>query len=123
MGRNAAAGEIFRRHYVYEKVRNRIGLDSRYRARLFNKQAPPSLIMLATISTGQFIGSLLDAGFWIAAGVFIQFFLARYIQKRIELGKEKPEMAERIKRNGKWAGWLLILLGVVKGVGAFLGHA
>jgi hypothetical protein len=66
------------------------------------------------MNKGQLIGSLVDASFWIAAGVFIQFYLARYMQKRIEAGKEKPEAAERIKKNGKWAGWLLMALGVTK---------
>jgi 4-hydroxybenzoate polyprenyltransferase len=75
------------------------------------------------MNKGQFIGSLIDAGFWIAAGVFVQFFLARHIQKRIEQGKETPDKAERIKKNGKWIGWLLILLGVVKLTGVFLGHS
>ncbi len=64
------------------------------------------------MNKGQFIGALIDAGFWIALGVFIQFFLPGYIQKRIAQGKEKREMAEKIKKNGRWAGWLFILLGV-----------
>jgi hypothetical protein len=72
------------------------------------------------MNRGQFIGSLLDAGFWIGAGVFVQFFLAGYVQGRIKQGKEKPEMAEKIKKNGRWAGWLLMLLGVVKFVEALL---
>ncbi len=64
------------------------------------------------MSKGQFIGALIDGGFWIALGAFIQFFLPGYVQKRIAQGKEKPEMAEKIKRNGRWAGWLFMLLGV-----------
>jgi hypothetical protein len=73
------------------------------------------------MNKGQFIGSLLDAGFWIALGVFVQFFLARHVKKRIKLGKEKPEMAEKIKKNGRWFGWLLMAFGVIKLVGVFLG--
>ena len=49
--------------------------------------------------------------------------MARHIQKRIEQGNETPDKAERIKKNGKWIGWLLILLGVVKLIGVFLGHS
>jgi hypothetical protein len=75
------------------------------------------------MNTGQFIGSLLDAGFWIFFGVFVQFFAPRYIQKRVEQGKEPPEKAERFKRNGRWVGWLLIAFGVIKLVGVFLGHS
>jgi hypothetical protein len=75
------------------------------------------------MNKGQFIGSLLDAGFWIAAGVFIQFFLAGYIKKRIAQGKETPDKAKRIKKNGKLIGWLLILLGIIKLVGVFLGYS
>lgn len=74
------------------------------------------------MNIGGFIGSLIDAGIWIALGIWVQFYAARYIQKRIEQGKEPPEKAERFKRNGKWFGWLLILLGIVKLVGVFLGH-
>ena len=72
------------------------------------------------MNEGQFIGSLLDAGFWIALGVFFQFFLTGYVAKRIELKKEKPEMAETIKKNGRWFGWLLMALGVIKLVRVFL---
>jgi len=74
------------------------------------------------MNTGQFIGALIDAGIWIAFGVFIQFFAPRYIQRRIELGKEPPEKAERFKRNGRWFGWLLIAFGVIKFVALFLEH-
>jgi hypothetical protein len=74
------------------------------------------------MNKGQFIGSLVDAGIWIAAGIFIQFFLGKYVQKRIEQGKEKPETAERIKKNGKWIGWLLMAFGAIKLIGVFLGH-
>ncbi|HSY17921.1 MAG TPA: hypothetical protein VK815_06275 [Candidatus Acidoferrales bacterium] len=75
------------------------------------------------MNKGQFIGSLLDAGFWIAFGVFVQFYLAKHIAKRIEQGKERPEMAEKIKKNGRWFGWLLMALGVIKLVGVFLGSS
>jgi hypothetical protein len=73
------------------------------------------------MNKGQFIGSLLDAGFWIVLGVFVQFFLARRDKKRIELGKEKPEAAEKIKKNGRWFGWLLMAFGVIKLTMVFLG--
>ena len=64
------------------------------------------------MSIGRIIGALIDGGIIIAFGIYIQFFLPRHIQKRIAQGKEKPEMAEKIKKNGKWAGWFFILLGV-----------
>jgi hypothetical protein len=75
------------------------------------------------MNKGQFIGSLFDAGIWIALGVFVQFFQARQVKKRIELGKEKPEMAEKLKKNGWWFGWLLILFGIIKMAGVFLGES
>lgn len=53
------------------------------------------------MSTGRLVGALIDGGFWIAVGVFIQFFLPGYIKKRIVQGKEKPDMTEKIKKNGK----------------------
>ena len=61
----------------------------------------------------QLIGALIEAGCFVAFGVFIQFFLAGYVKKRIAQGKEKPEMAERIKKNGRWAGWFWMLFGVL----------
>jgi hypothetical protein len=64
------------------------------------------------MSIGRIIGALIDGGIFIASGMYIQFFLSGHIQKRIAQGKEKPEMAEKIKKNGKWAGWLFMLLGV-----------
>ena len=75
------------------------------------------------MTKAQLIGALIDAGFWIAAGIFIQFFLPKYIQKRIEQGKETPDKAERIKKNGRWIGWLLIAFGLIKLVGGFLGRS
>jgi hypothetical protein len=36
------------------------------------------------MTKAQLIGGLIDAGIWIAAGIFIQFFLPKNIQKRIE---------------------------------------
>jgi hypothetical protein len=74
------------------------------------------------MNKGQFIGALVDAGFWVAFGVFVQFYAPKYIQKRIEQGKETPDKAARFKKNGKWIGWLLIAFGVIKLVGVFLGQ-
>jgi len=68
----------------------------------------------------QLIGTLVDVGVWMAMGLIVLFFLPKYYRRRVELGKERPELSVSIKKPCKWAGLVLIAVGMIKLLDLFL---
>jgi hypothetical protein len=61
-----------------------------------------------------FIGSIIDSLLIVGAGVYVQFFWNRKVQKNIDLGIEDPDKLNKIKKkNGTFYGWLVIGIGLV----------
>jgi hypothetical protein len=69
--------------------------------------------MLGKMSTGQHIGSVIDSLLWVAIGIYWQFLLPKRVQKQLDAGKTSKEDAERLKRIGRYGGWLMIGAGLV----------
>ena len=74
-----------------------------------------SLIMLATISTGQFIGGCVENLIWVGVGAYVVWFWPRGVRRAIELGKTTEEQgAAKLKKFNPRLGYLIIIFGLVR---------
>jgi hypothetical protein len=65
--------------------------------------------MLATIPTGQFVGSTIEHVFFLLAGLYLTFLWPRQVERQVARAKiTREEGDSRLKKLRPWFGYFLI---------------
>jgi hypothetical protein len=74
-----------------------------------------SLIMLATIGTGQFIGGCIEDVIWIGVGAYVVWFWPRRVRRAVQAGTISDEQGQaKLKRFNPRFGYLIVIFGLVR---------
>ena len=65
--------------------------------------------MLATIPTGQFVGSTIEHLFFLLGGLYLTFLWPRQVERQVASAKITRDQADaKLKKVRPWIGWFLI---------------
>jgi len=71
--------------------------------------------MLATIGTGQFIGSCVEDLIWVGVGVYVVWFWPRRVRRDVQAGTMSDEQGRaKLKKFNPRIGYLIAIFGLVR---------